>query len=138
MNINEILGRRRPHQDYNPERDGTASRLIHTIPLNIKDMENEIIIIAEASGVEKKDIEIEVFQKNLLIKYKKENPIPQPNIPTEQKLNDISYGNFSRTIKLPICLTKEDSINTKIENGIITIIIDKTNEESCRFRVPIT
>jgi len=111
--------------------------------VDIIDYTNSLKILVELPGVEKDNIKIS-FQNNLLTitgQYldPERNHV---NIPETQEIindrsTDINYGNFSRKIYLDFNITSTGGINTKLENGILKVNINKNLQTKNTFSVKI-
>lgn len=51
--------------------------------------------------------------------------------------NELSYGNYSRDIILPIYIINKNNVSTKYEKGVLCIKINKNNEQSNKFIIDI-
>jgi HSP20 family molecular chaperone IbpA len=51
--------------------------------------------------------------------------------------NIILYGQLERKIKLPLCVTRQETVAARMENGILRICISKFLEEENRFSVNV-
>jgi HSP20 family protein len=94
--------------------------------------ENDVMYIyAELPGVNKENIEIDFYNNKLTIGAEKSRPYEDPD------MGEISYGRLERTITLPICVTKKDTVSVTTRNGILRIRINKLIEEENKFSVRI-
>ena len=83
--------------------------------------DDEMIIFVDLCGVEKSSINIE-FQNNKVI-ISGEKTRPYNNETHSLKLNQLYYGRFSKTIRIPIVITNPESVVRSYENGLLTIKI---------------
>jgi len=104
------------------------------IPCDMMMDEKYIIVYAQIPGVNKEDILVDIYNTQLTISFEKTKPYEN----TEMLLSDIVYGNSSRTITLPICITRRDAIAVSFKNGILKIKINKHVEEQNRFSVSVS
>ena len=104
------------------------------IPIDVVNEEKTIYIYAELPGVEKKDIEIDVLNNVITIIAKRNKPYGTTSNLLSQ---EISYGTIRRKITVPICITNDRTVSTKLLNGLLKIKIDKLIEEENRFSVNI-
>lgn len=111
--------------------------------VDIIDYTNSLKILVELPGVEKDNIKIS-FQNNLLtISGQYMDPernhvnIPETQEMINERKTDINYGNFSRKIYLDFNITSIDGINTKLENGILKVNVNKNLQTQNTFSVKI-
>lgn len=96
-------------------------------PFDILENENNIEIYIEIPGINKSDISVEIFNNKLKLMCKKKCPY-DPNNYTNKKIL-INYSDVSQVINLPISVLNKDNIKLNMENGILTITIDKKAEK---------
>ena len=108
-----------PDYDYEDETD----KLI--MPVEVRDKNNEYDIRAELPGVKKNDLDISLNDGYLTITATK----TEENNDDEKsyKKSEFSYGEFSRTIKLPQEVDA-DRIDAKLDNGVLKIVAPKLNK----------
>jgi HSP20 family protein len=111
--------------------------------VDIIDYINSLKILVELPGVEKDNIKIS-FQNNLVtISGNYLDPernyvnIPETQEIMNERKTDINYGNFSRKIYLDFNINNTGGINTKLENGILKVIINKNLQTQNTFSVKI-
>ena len=111
--------------------------------VDIIDYSNSLKILVELPGVEKDNIKIS-FQNNLVtISGQYLDPernyvnIPETQEIMNERKTDINYGNFSRKIYLDFNITSIGGINTKLENGILKVIVNKNLQTQNTFSVKI-
>ena len=97
---------------------------------DIKETDKEYIIEADMPGVDKKDIEIELVDDRLTISAKRDE---QTN---EEKDNYIRkerhYGQASRSFLVQG--VKNDEVTAEYDNGVLRVIMPKTEESRNRGR----
>ena len=93
---------------------------------DIKETDNEYLVIAELPGVKKEDISLEYNNNQLVISAKRDEFI------NEEKDNYIRrechYGNFSRAFYVDN--VNKDDILAKFENGELKIVLPKLQKTS--------
>jgi len=97
-----------------------------TIPIDIKEFENEYKISVEVPGIKKENIEVELNKSCLKISAKKEEEKEEKN--KKYHKTEFAYGNYSRTIYFP----KEVDINysdATLEHGILKLTLKKMKNE---------
>ena len=102
-------------------------------------IENKEILLLEMSiaGVKEDSVNISFFNNNIIIDGER-NPnflIEEPE--TIQRCREILYGKFERKITLPISITQRESVKIKLNNGILSVIIDKKLESKNKFSLKI-
>lgn len=102
-----------------------------TIPVDIVFDEKNIYIYAEIPGVEKDNIDVDFFNNDMTIKIEKNRTYDTPQTP------EIKFGKFERTVKLPICVTKKETVTVNCNNGLLRIVINKLVEEENKFSVKV-
>ena len=93
-----------------------------TIPLDIKEFENEYKIRVEVPGVKKEDIEIDLNKSYMKISAQKKESQEDKN--KKYHKTEFAYGHYSRTIYFP----QEIDVNSaeaKLDNGVLCLKIDK-------------
>lgn len=101
------------------------------IPVDVIETNDQIIVYAEIPGVEKNKLDVDFYNNKMTILIEKNRPYFEPQI-AERK-----FGNIERSITLPICITKRETVKVSLKNGILCVKIDKFVEESNRFRVGV-
>jgi HSP20 family protein len=95
----------------------------------IEDNEN-IAVITDLPGVDKSNIKIDLTEDTLEITAQyNEEPNGKNFVRKERK-----YGPVNRTIDLPAKI-KLDATSAVFENGVLTIILSKIDEESVKINV---
>jgi HSP20 family protein len=91
--------------------------------LDVSETKDNVVVRAEVSGMDPKDIEISLVNDVLTIKGKKE----QEKENKEENYHTIerSYGSFSRSVRLPREV-KRDKIKAGYKNGILKITLPKS------------
>ncbi len=100
---------------------------------DISEKDNNYIVEMDLPGYKKEDIKIECNKGNLIItceKKKEEKDETKKYIRRER-----SYGKYSRSFYLGDI--DQDSINASFENGTLTIIIPKIDEEKNKKYIDI-
>ena len=93
-----------------------------TIPVDIKEFENEYKIKVEVPGIKKEDIDIEINKSSMTINAKKAEE-KEENSKKYHK-TEFAYGNYSRTIYFP----KEININeadANLKDGVLCLKLPK-------------
>lgn len=103
-------------------------------PVDITEDEKHIYIYAELPGIQKEKVQLDILNNYITIIAEKPNFASQE----ETKLSgDIVYGQLERKVKLPLCVTRQETVAARMENGILKICINKFIEEENRFSVNV-
>lgn len=114
-----------------PQGTSRSTSRQHYFSVDLVDQDDTIYIYAELPGVNKENIDIDVYNNNLTIKATKECSYDNPSV------SEIKYGNMERVITLPICVTQQETVSVDFRNGLLRIKINKLVEEGNRFRVNV-
>lgn len=97
-----------------------------TIPVDIKEFENEYKIKIEVPGIKKENINIELQKNHLFISAEKKEEIEEKN--KKYHKTEFAYGNYSRNIYFPKAIDIEKA-NAKLDNGILNLDLPKLEKE---------
>ena len=97
-----------------------------TIPVEIKEKDNEYQVKAELPGVKKEDLDIDIDKNHVIINAKKEEDTEE-NTKSYRK-SEFRYGEFSRSVYFPMDIDVEKT-NAKLEHGILKITAPKMAAE---------
>ncbi len=95
---------------------------------------NTIKLFIFLPGIDPTTVDVDFFNNTIVIKGVRE----YPHLETEDTtwlLQESSYGTFSRRVSLPISVTNRDSVSVTVENGVMTLSIDKSRELMHSFTV---
>eukprot|EP00595_Chromulina_sp_UTEXLB2642_P000287 CAMPEP_0196762706 /NCGR_PEP_ID=MMETSP1095-20130614/2602_1 /TAXON_ID=96789 ORGANISM="Chromulina nebulosa, Strain UTEXLB2642" /NCGR_SAMPLE_ID=MMETSP1095 /ASSEMBLY_ACC=CAM_ASM_000446 /LENGTH=108 /DNA_ID=CAMNT_0042114303 /DNA_START=194 /DNA_END=520 /DNA_ORIENTATION=- len=98
------------------------------MPLDIKESATSYNIIADLPGLTKQDVKISVHDGNVLVleaERKQESKEEGDKFYRQER----SSGYVSRSLALPDN-ADHDKISAKFENGVLTLTIDKKQEEA--------
>ena len=102
-----------------------------TVPVDIKEFDNEYKIRVEVPGIKKENIDVELNKSYMTISAKKEEKTKKYH------KTEFAYGNYSRTIYFPTEINVSDS-NAKLEHGILCLTLPKLknqNDETKKLEV---
>ena len=101
--------------------------------IDIMESDSFVFIYVCVPGVNYDSIDID-FMNNIVV-IKGERKYPNENIDENIVTikQEIIYGPFERKVKIPIVVSKSESVNITMEDGLIVIKIDKSIESSNRF-----
>ena len=100
--------------------------------VDIIDTDTILFLYVEIPGVNTESINISVYNNKLNIAGEK-----LKKYTGELYKNEIGQGKFDRQIILPISVTNKKNISLTYEDGILTIKIDKTQEELNKFTIKL-
>lgn len=110
---------------------GIEYQIPEDFPLDIIEEDSTIYVYTEIPGVNKENIKIDFYNNALTIEVEKTPPYNR-NTTTE-----IKYGRFSRTVTLPICVTRKETVGVTYNNGVLKIKINKLVEEENKFSMSV-
>lgn len=96
-----------------------------SVPLDIDETDNEIIVSASIPGVNPEEVDISVTRDTLTIKGKSEKKEEKKTKTSYSK--EISYGEFSRVVSWPTEV-QTDKVEAHFENGLLKIVAPKAEE----------
>ena len=97
-----------------------------TIPVEIKEKNNEYQVKAELPGVKKEDLDIDIDKNHIIINAKKEEDVEEDT--KSYRKSEFRYGEFSRSVYFPMDIDVEKT-NAKLEHGILKIKAPKVIAE---------
>jgi HSP20 family protein len=100
-------------------------------PVDTIEEDNFIYVYAEIPGVNKENISIDFYNNSITI------DINKPPLYNRLQNGEIRYGKFNRTITLPICVTKKETVAVTYNNGVLKIKINKLVEEENKFSMSV-
>ena len=124
-NLNDLL----QHYNVNPNQ-------LWKPAIDLVDTNTNILLYVYIPGINSESISVDFF--NDIVFLKGERNFPQQtinNIITRDQ--EVIYGTFERRIKLPMCITRRESVNITLDNGVMLITIDKNNENTNRFSLTV-
>jgi len=93
--------------------------------LDVAETKNELVVKAEAPGLDPKDIDISLSDGLLTIKGEKRQEKEEKE--ANYHLVERSYGSFIRSVQLPREV-QSDKISASYKNGILKITLPKSEE----------
>ena len=93
-----------------------------SLPLDMYETENELVVSAALPGVKPEDIEITVTGEALSIKgaVHAESSVERANYRRQER----HFGAFSRTVALPV-MVQVDKAEAKFRDGVLTLTLPK-------------
>jgi len=103
---------------------------------NIKDEKEKIVLQFDLAGVEKKNITLSIDENKVLTLAGEKRESKEEKSKNYLK-KEIFYGKFKKVIQLPENID-ENRLQTKFENGILTLTIPKTEVKKTKVKlIPI-
>lgn len=102
--------------------EGAASGAAQTIPLNVWEGSDEIVVAAPMPGIEADDLEISVLDDELRLRAKERGPGQERR---EYLLREWSYGPYDRRIRLPYAVDAERA-NASLGNGVLVLTLPRS------------
>ena len=93
--------------------------------LDVAETKSELVVKAEAPGLDPKDIDISLSDGVLTIKGEKRQEKEEKE--ADYHLVERSYGSFTRSVQLPREV-QSDKISASYKNGILKITLPKSEE----------
>lgn len=104
--------------------------------IDLVETENYVYIFVTLPGVDPDTVDVDFFNNCVKIKGERKFPeILQEETVFSSRRQEIIYGNFERKVTLPISVTRNESVNVNLDNGILCIKINKSVESSNRFNI---
>lgn len=105
-----------------------------TIPVDIKEYNDEYKVKVEVPGIKKENIEVELNKNSMMITAKKEEEKEETN--NKYHKTEFAYGNYSRTIYFPHEINVNDA-HAKLDHGVLRLDLPKrhTEEETKKIEV---
>lgn len=97
--------------------------------VEISDTDKQITVTAEVPGLEEKDIEVLLNDGVLTLKGEKHSE----NEDKDRRFSERYYGRFERRIPLGAEI-KEDQIDARFKNGVLTVVLPKTEEAQSQVK----
>ncbi len=104
--------------------------------MDIYETPHEIVVLAEAAGVAKDDLEVEISSR--AVKVSGDRPPAPKGENATYRLAEIQYGRFERMLFLPVPIDPEKASAT-FNNGFLTVRLAKKPRDRERVcKVPIS
>jgi HSP20 family protein len=134
MNVDPMLEMRSMEEMFNRlfahPMPGTMNRdlQVATLPVDIYERENKLVIRAAVPGVKPEDLDVSVDNNVLTIRGESRSEVEQGGEGTKVYRREVSYGSFSRSIRLPENL-QLDQADAEFNHGFVNITIPKLEEQ---------
>ncbi|MBN1194971.1 MAG: Hsp20/alpha crystallin family protein [Methanomicrobiaceae archaeon] len=91
--------------------------------LDVRDHDNEVIVVADLPGVEKEDVRVKLMSPNLLMIFCERKAETEEN-EEGYYMRERSYGSMSRSVPLPADVTEEGT-TASFKNGVLEVHLKK-------------
>ena len=102
-------------------------------PVDIINDTTTLKIFMDIPGINPDSLDVDFYNNKIEISGERERPWTT-TIPTRK---EITYGDFTKKIIIPISVTNKASVVLVAKNGVLIITIDKTIEERNRFSIKV-
>lgn len=109
-------------QSGNPAGQGSAQAAAQSIPLNIFEGDDELVIVAPVPGIEADDLEISVLGDDLRLRAAERGPGQERRT---YLLREWSYGPYERRVRLPYPVDA-DAANASLGNGVLVLTLPRS------------
>jgi HSP20 family protein len=106
---------------------------VNSMKADIKETEKEFVVEAEIPGVSKEDIKLELKDDRLTIAVEKNEETKEERDNYIRK--ERRYGSFSRSFYVEN--VKNDEVSAKYENGILSIVLPKSETKKVNNSIEI-
>ena len=101
---------------------GLLDRMV-SLPIDVVDKANEVVVLANVPGIEQKDIELSLASNILTIKGEKKSANGRDRMFREETWT----GSFQRTLSLPNTVDP-DKVQAELRDGLLRVSIGKKAE----------
>ena len=111
-------------------RQAAQERAAHSLPVDIREADDEFILTAFVPALKADSLEIQVLEDTLTISgsYEKAD--------AEYVMSELPSGDFRRSLRFPVELDAEKT-SAQIENGVLTLKVAKAESVKPRS-IPVT
>ncbi len=125
--VDRLLG------DFLSDFSTRAGAVAPTVPLEVSETDDQIIVRAEIPGISPEDIDVNLSGDVLTISGEKTEEHEEEK--GGRKYSERSYGSFRRSIQLSSPVDPE-KVAAKHENGLVTITLEKA-AQARSHRIPV-
>lgn len=101
---------------------------VATLPVDIFEKDNKLVIRAAVPGVKPEDLDVSVENNILTIRGQTQSEFENDDKETKVYRREVSYGSFARSIRLPESLEFEKA-DAEFKHGFVVITIPKMIEQ---------
>ena len=106
---------------------------VATLPVDIFEKDNNLVVQAAVPGIKPEDLDVSIENNILTIRGETKSWFETDQKDTKVYRREVSYGAFSRSIRLPDTL-KFDKADAEFNNGFVTITIPKVEAQKIQPR----
>lgn len=119
------------------QQQGINTQQLWRPPVDILENDEVLMVCMNIAGVPCETIDVDFFNNNINIKGERKPPALVSSDDVIQRRREILYGKFERKVTLPISITQRESVTINLEDGVLSIIIDKTKEIRNKFSLKV-
>jgi HSP20 family protein len=109
---------------------GDGAQRLAPYAVDVREDADHLYVEAELPGFKKDEVDITLENQTLTVSGERREA-PESEKKGEWLLNERRYARFLRSFTLPHTVS-EQSVNAKLENGLLTITLDKREESKPR------
>ncbi|MCL6537866.1 MAG: Hsp20/alpha crystallin family protein [Acidothermus sp.] len=109
---------------------GETGEAVQTIPVNIFEADDILMIIAPMPGLQEEDVDITVRGNSLTVEGRERTDL-KPESGKRYLRHEWRYGPYRRTIELPYTVDAA-SAEATLDNGVLTVRLQKAETERAR------
>ena len=110
---------------------GSPAAYLTPYGVDVREDQDHIYVEAELPGFSKEDVDITLENQTLTITAERKADREEKGKKGEYLLRERRYSRFQRSFTLPPTVN-EQSVNAKLENGVLTITLNKREETKPR------
>lgn len=111
---------------------GINTEQFYDPPVDLCEDDTTIEVYMDIPGVNLDTIDLNFYNNKIEVVGERVKPYDG------SRKQEIVYGKFKKKITIPISVTSKNSVDVSTDNGVLKIVIDKTNEERNRFNVKVS
>ncbi|WP_068673355.1 Hsp20/alpha crystallin family protein [Oceanobacillus sp. Castelsardo] len=100
----------------------------NSFPIDVKETENEIIVLAELPGVNRNQIKLEIVGNQLKIGVEDKRSFSEKNEEESYYRHEESFQNKERVISVPFDIPEKET-KASFHNGLLKVTIPKKNSK---------
>ena len=113
--------------------EGSKADMPDQLDLDIYETENNLIVLCQIAGVDEKDIDVSIGADNVLNIRGKLSASIIDDVVNDHHVQECYWGEFSRSISLPVDVKKDNgTITATLEKGILKIVFIKIRQDAIR------
>lgn len=103
--------------------------------IDLIDNSQNVLLYVYVPGINSESLHVDFF--NDIVYIKGERDFPPVNTENISRNQEVVYGPFERRVRLPMSITRRESVNISLDNGVMLIAIDKNSENTNRFSLTV-